>query len=169
MKSSLGISNFPEEISSLSHSVIFLYFFAFITEEGFLTLLAILETRQSNGFIFPFLLCLSPPQTTILPFCISFSWGFSWSLPPVQCHKSPSIIFQALFLSDLIPWIYLPLPLYNRNGFDLGHTWMVEWFSICPWYLSLNLAMSSWSEPQSVPGLIFADCIELLHLWMQRI
>ena len=48
---------------------------------------------HSNGCIFPFLLCLSlfffsqlfvrPPQTTILPFCISFSWGWSWSLPPV--------------------------------------------------------------------------------------
>ena len=36
MKWSLGISNFPKEISSLSHSVIFLYFFAMITEEGFL-------------------------------------------------------------------------------------------------------------------------------------
>ena len=33
---SLGISNFPEEVSSLSHSVIFLYFFALITEEDFL-------------------------------------------------------------------------------------------------------------------------------------
>ena len=42
MKCSLGISNFLEEISSLSHSVVFLYFFALITEEGFLTLLAIL-------------------------------------------------------------------------------------------------------------------------------
>ena len=35
-KYSLGISNFLEEISSLYHSVIFLYFFALITEEGFL-------------------------------------------------------------------------------------------------------------------------------------
>ena len=33
MKYSLGISNFLEEISSLSHSVLFLYFFALITEE----------------------------------------------------------------------------------------------------------------------------------------
>ena len=33
---SLGISNFLEEISSLSHSTVFLYFFALITEEGFL-------------------------------------------------------------------------------------------------------------------------------------
>ena len=30
--------------------------------------------------------------------------------------------------------------------------------------LSLNLAIrSSWSEPQLAPGLVFADCIELLH------
>src|SRR5574341_92884 len=36
MKCSLGISNFLEEISNLSHSVDFLYFFALITEEGFL-------------------------------------------------------------------------------------------------------------------------------------
>ena len=36
MKSSLGNSNFLEEISSLSHSVVFLYFFALIIEEGFL-------------------------------------------------------------------------------------------------------------------------------------
>ena len=36
MKSPLGISNFLEEISNLSHSIVFLYFFAMITEEGFL-------------------------------------------------------------------------------------------------------------------------------------
>jgi len=36
MTCSLGISNFLEEISSLSHSIVFLYFFALITEEGFL-------------------------------------------------------------------------------------------------------------------------------------
>ena len=36
MKFSLSISNFLEEISSLSHSIVFLYFFTVITEEGFL-------------------------------------------------------------------------------------------------------------------------------------
>ena len=35
---------------------------------------------------------------------------------------------------------------------------------------SLNLAIrSSWSEPQSAPSLVFADCIEFLHLWLQRL
>ena len=36
MKCPLGFSNFLEEISSLSESIIFLYFFALIAEEGFL-------------------------------------------------------------------------------------------------------------------------------------
>ena len=36
MKCSLGISNFLEKISSLSHSIVFLYFFTLIAEEGFL-------------------------------------------------------------------------------------------------------------------------------------
>ena len=54
-----------------------------------------------------------------------FFLGWSWSLPPVQYHEPLSIVPQALCLSDLIPWIYLSLPLYNLKGFDLGHTWMV--------------------------------------------
>ena len=36
MKCSLGISKFLEETSNLSHSIVFLYFFALIAEEGFL-------------------------------------------------------------------------------------------------------------------------------------
>ena len=36
MKCSLGISNFLEEISSLSHSVVFLYFFPLIADDSFL-------------------------------------------------------------------------------------------------------------------------------------
>ena len=54
-----------------------------------------------------------------------FFLGWFWSLLPVQCHKSPSIVLRALCLSDLISWIGLSLPLYNHEGFDLDHTWMV--------------------------------------------
>ena len=66
-----------------------------------------------------------PPQTAILLFCISFSWGCSWFLTPVQCHEPLSIVNQALSLSDLVLKIYLSFPLYNHKGFDLDHTWMV--------------------------------------------
>ena len=94
MKCSLGISDILEEISSLfsfccfplclciDHwrrlSYLFLLFFG---------------TLHSDAYIFPFLLCflllffsqlfVRPPQTAILPFCISFPWGWSWSLSPV--------------------------------------------------------------------------------------
>ena len=47
-----------------------------------------------------------PPQIIVLPFCISFSWGWFWSLPPVQCYEPPFIGLQALCLSDLISWIF---------------------------------------------------------------
>ena len=33
------------------------------------------------------------------------------------------------------PWIYLSLPLYNRKGFDLHHTWMVCGF---PYFLQFK-------------------------------
>ena len=133
MKCSLGISDSLEEISSLSHSIVFLYFFALIIKEGFFTSPCYsLEHGIQMGicFLFSFAFSFSSqlfvrlPQNTILPFCISFSWQWSWSLPPVQCHKPLSIVLQALCLSDLIPWIYLSLLLYNHKGFDLGHTWM---------------------------------------------
>ena len=71
-----------------------------------------------------------------------------------------------LCLSDLIPWIYLSLPLYNHKGFDLGHTWM-NGLVVFPTFfnLSLNFSVrSSWSEPQSAPGFVFTHCIGLLHL-----
>ena len=133
MKCSLGISNFLEEISRLSHSVAFLYFFPLITEEGFLISLCDpleLYIQMGISFLFSFAfyffsqLFVRPPQTIILPFCISFSCGRFWSPCPVTMSwifgHSPSDT-----LSDIIPWIYLSLPLYNRKGFDLGLTWMV--------------------------------------------
>ena len=55
-----------------------------------------------NSLLFSSQLFVRLSQTTILPFCISFSWGWSWWLSPVQCYKPPSIVLQAL--SDLIPW-----------------------------------------------------------------
>ena len=87
-------------------------------------------TLHSNGYIFPFLLCLSlllfsqlfvrPPQTTILPFCISFS---STVFIPASCAMSGTSIHSSSgTLSDLIPGIYLSLPLYNHKGFDVDKT-----------------------------------------------
>ena len=59
MKCSLGIFNFLEEIPSLSHSTVFLYFFALIAEEGFLispcySLELYIQMGISFLFSFPF-------------------------------------------------------------------------------------------------------------------
>ena len=135
MKCSLGI-NLIFLKKSLVFPILLFYSISFTDHQERLSYLSLLffGTLCSNGYIFPFLLCLSllfffqlflrPPQATILSFCISFSWGCSWYLPPVQCHEPPSRALHAL--SDLIPWIYLLLPLYNHKRFGLDHT---EWSS----------------------------------------
>ena len=59
-------------------------------------------------------------------FLLFFLFGFGHSL----MDEPPSIVLQARCLSDLISWIYLLLPLDNRKGFNLGHTWRSSGF---PW------------------------------------
>ena len=59
VKCSLGISTFLEVLSSLSHSIVILCFFALFTSEGFLISPCYSSELHSNGYIFPFLLCLS--------------------------------------------------------------------------------------------------------------
>ena len=177
MTYSFDVSDFLEEIFSLSldNSIVFLYFFAWFIEEGLLIspYYSLKFCIQSGIYIISFLLCFSsvffpqlfvqPPQTITLPSCISFSLWWFWSLPVVQCHKPLSIVLQTLCLPDLIPWIYSSPPLHNDKGFDLGHT---DGLVVFPTFfsLSLNFAIRSWwSESQSASGLVFVNCIELLH------
>src|SRR5574337_37329 len=78
MKCSLGISNFLKEISSLSHSVVFLYFFALITEEGFLISPCYsleLCIQMGISFLFSFAFCFSSFHSYLegllrQPFCL---------------------------------------------------------------------------------------------------
>ena len=51
MKCFLGISNSLEEISSLSHSIVFLYFIALITEEDFFNLPLLFFGTLHDGVI----------------------------------------------------------------------------------------------------------------------
>ena len=96
-------------------------------------------TLHSNGYFFPF----SPLHFTSLLFTVickaSSDSHFAFLhffflgmvLIPVSCTRSwPSVHSSSGTLLDLTPWIYLSLPLYNHKGFDLGHTWMVKWFSL---------------------------------------
>ena len=109
-----------------------------LLRKAFLSFLAILWTSAFkqlylSSFPLPFASLLftaickasSDNHFAFLHLFIYLFWWWSWSLSPVQCHEPLSIVLQVLCLSDLIFWIYLSLPLYNCEGFDLGHTWVV--------------------------------------------
>jgi len=81
----------------------FFFFFASLLFSG------ICKVSSDNHFAFLYFFFLGMVLITA-------SCTMSWTL---------SIVFQALCLSDLIPWISFSLPPYNRTGFDLGHTWIV--------------------------------------------
>ena len=95
MECSLGVSNFLEEISSLSHSVVFLYFFALIAKEGFL-----ISSCSSLE------LCIQ----MLISFLFSFAFHFPSFLSYLQgLLRQPFCFFAFLFLGDgLAPYL-----LYN--------------------------------------------------------
>ena len=113
MKCSLGISNCLEEIASLSHAIIFLYFFALITEEGFLispcySLGSAFKWEYLSFSLFPFTFVLSSAickasSDNHFAFLHFFFFRWFWSPPPVQCYKPLFIVFHALCLSYLMP------------------------------------------------------------------
>ena len=78
MTHSLGISNFLEEISSLSHSIVFLYFFVLITEE-------VIKYIPFYGWVI--LHCVYAPQL-LYPF---ISQWISWLLPCSMYCKSATM------------------------------------------------------------------------------
>ena len=135
MKCSLGISNFLEEIASFPILLVSSISLYWSLRKAFLSLLAILW-----NFAFRWVyLSFSPLPFTSLLFSaickassdnhfafLHFSLGMvlittSYTVLQTFVHSSSGT------LSDLIPWVYLSLPLYNHKGFDLGHAWMIQW------------------------------------------
>ena len=91
----------------------FPYFFAFISEEGFLIspwysleLCIQMVYFSFSPLLFTSLLfiaiCKASPDSQFA-FLHFFFLGMALLLSPVQCHKPPSIVHQALCLSDLVP------------------------------------------------------------------
>ena len=105
MKCSLGISNFLEEISSLSHSIIFRYFFALITEEGFLispcySLDLCIQMGISFLLSFAFTSLLFTAiykATSDNHFAFLHFFSVEIILIPVSCTMSWSSVHQALY------------------------------------------------------------------------
>ena len=189
MKCSHGISNLLDEISSLSHSIIFLYFFALITEEGFLLSpcysleLSIEMDISFLFFAFSSLLCSAICKASSdKHFAFLHFFFLGMVLITVSCTMSwtSAHVLQALCLPGLIPWIYSSLPLYNHKGFDLGHTWRACGF---PYFLQFKsefgnkefmiwATVSSWScfcwlyrASPSSPAKNIINLISVFTIW----
>ena len=133
---------------------------------------------HSDGYIFPFLLCLSPLFFSQLFSKVSsdnhfvlhfFFLGMVWSAPSVQCHEPLSIVLQALCLPHIIPWIYLSLPLYNIRHLILVIAEGPSGFSYFLQFKSefCNTELMIWATVSS--RSCFCSFIEVLHLWLQGI
>ena len=145
MKCSLGISNFLEEISSLSHSIVFLYFFSLITKEGFLVSpcysleLCIqmgISFLFSFAFHFSFLSYFKASSDSLFAFLL-LEDGIDHCFRD-QCYEPMSIVLQALYwissLQSICHFLCIIIPLYNHKGFDLV---IPEWSSGFPYFLPI--------------------------------
>ena len=134
MKCSLGISNFLEEISSssLSHSIVFLYFFALIAEEGFLISPCYsleLSIKMRISFLFSFAFHFSSFHSYLYgllrePFCFfEFLFHRDGLDPCLLCKSRTSDHSSSGSLSIRSSPLNLFLTsIYSHKGFDLGHT-----------------------------------------------
>ena len=109
---SLVSLNFLEEISSLSHSVVFLYFFALIAEEGFLISPCFsleLCVQMGLSFLLSFDFHFSSFSATCTassdrPFCLFAFLFLGMVLIPVSCTMSwTSVHSSSGTLSDPVP------------------------------------------------------------------
>ena len=129
----LGISDFLEEISSLSHSIVFLCFFELITWESFLTSLCYsleLSIQMDISFLFCFAFHFSSKLSYLWSLLRQLFCLFAFLMLGMVLFTSSyimswtSIHSSSCTLLGLIHWMCLSFPLYNCEGFDLEHTWM---------------------------------------------
>ena len=102
MKCSLGVSNFLGEISSLSHSVVFLYFFSLITEEcrepawGTPPMAKVMRKealayakadRASGNPLFPSIYPQNQSLPTLLFYALTYTSDFTGGWPPLPLSE----------------------------------------------------------------------------------
>ena len=115
-----------------------------------MSLIAILYNSAFSGVYVPFLtlpwlfffpkLFLKHPQTTTLPSCISFSLGWLWSQPPVQCYDLSSIIIQAISLPDLMHYELCDESIHHVNCIIIRDLiWAIsKWPSSFPYFFQFK-------------------------------
>ena len=96
MKYSLGVSNFLEEISILSHSVVFLYSLHWSLRKAFLTLLAIL---WNSAFKLVYLIFMK--WSLVFPILLFSSISLHWSL------RKAFLLLLDILWNSVFKWVYL--------------------------------------------------------------
>ena len=148
MKCSLGISDFLEEISSLSHSIVFLHFFVLITEEGFLISLCyslelctrVVGFSQDNRFG-----SLCSTADPVYPSCM---YQFAWTNPrlsilpctiplPLDNHR-PVLCMWQVFLSDQFRCFSLSgqMPFFLLKKVDEEEAVVIQFWKVSSYRLS---------------------------------
>ena len=114
MKCSLGISNFLEEISSLSHSTVFLYFFALIAKEVFISPLYSLELCIQMGISFLFSFAFTSLLFTAIckassdsHFALLHCFFLGMVLIPFSCTMSATSIHEMITIPQNVLFLRL--------------------------------------------------------------
>ena len=167
MKCSLDVSNFLKEMSSLSHSVVFLYFFALIAEKGFLFSSCYsleLCIQMLISFLFSFVFHLSSVTQSCPILCNPMDCSTP-GLPVQQQLPEPSqtrVHQLAMPSNHLIccPLLLLP-PIFSIiRVFSNESALRIKW----PKYCSFSFNISPSNE---YPGLISFRMDWLDHLAVQ--
>ena len=129
--------------------------------------MGILQARILESFAMPSSRESSQPKDQTQDFCIAGGFFTVWAPGKLINTGVGSLFFlQGIFLTKELNQSLLHCrQIFYQLSYQGSPVVFPVFFS-----LSLNFAIrSSWSEPQSAPSLVFADCIQLLHLQLQRI
>ena len=150
MKCSFGISNFLEEISSLSHSVVFLCFFALIAEEGFLI-----------SSCYSLELCIQ----MLISFLFSFAFRFSSFHSYLLCfpqHNSPHLFFFLFWeVSSLLLWVVILLIIDHHTVPTAGIPLVRKWTGYSSWGLFLGVRWAVLPAPSVASWLLWVWVLSL--------
>ena len=154
------------QVSSLSHSIVFLYFF-----HCSLSFLAISWVYLSLSLL-PFTsLLFSAIGKTLSDYPFAFSHFFFLRMVLITTSYTmvqTSILSSSGLLSTRFNPLNLSPPLCNHKGFDLGHTWMIYFLQFNSEFCNKDLMI--WATVSSRSCFLFLfSYIEFLHLQLQRI
>ena len=161
MKCSLGTSDFLEEISSLSHSIVFLYFFALITEKGFLispcySLELCIQMAISFLFSFAFYISMYMYAHTWIQYKCTYVTAFV-CMSKEKCESCSVVsdsLLPGILQAEILEWVAIPFPRGSSQPRDRTQVFCIADEFFTSW--STREAQEYWSgfpfpSPEDLP------------------